>query len=119
MTTVIAVVGATVAYLWLTPFGLRGVEVSHATCKDSDSIETTSRAHWAGQLYRVRLEQPENCASAVHDVAVQRLGGHLFVRTSFSSPSGMYTACHCQHRTNLNVPDLPRQDYSIHVYSWP
>jgi hypothetical protein len=107
------------AFFWRTPFALAGVQITADVCDTSDATETTVEGNWVGPLYQVVMAQPENCAMVVDKSAVQRIGHHLFVRTTFTSPSGMYTGCHCQHRTTLGVSGLPRQAYSIHVYSWP
>lgn len=122
MTTSLALfasLGIIAAYFWLTPLALPGVHMSTGVCDESPSTETMVQSSWSGQVLQVEIDQPENCGVVLHTVSVQRLGSHLFVRTKYRSPSGMYTSCYCRHRTNLSIPGLPRQTFWAHVYSWP
>jgi hypothetical protein len=82
-------------------------------------METKVQSNWSGPIFQLAIDQPENCGVALHTASVQRIGSHLFVRTKYHSPSGMYTSCYCRHRTNLSIPGLPRQTFRAHVYSWP
>jgi hypothetical protein len=101
-----------------TPIALSGVEVASQTCDESDSIETTTMANWNGAALALTITEPENCAYSLQAANVQRIGSHLFVRTSYASPSGMATGCHCQHATTLRIQGLPRQPFQVHTYSW-
>ena len=114
-----AVFGIAAVYFWLTPLAISGVGVATDVCDQSQSLETSAHGNWVGPVYQLAIDQPENCGVALHSASVQRLGSHLFVRTKYRSPSGMYTSCHCRHRTNLSIPGLPRQAFRAHVYSWP
>jgi len=111
--------GIATAYFWFAPFALPGVEVASGVCDYSPSAETTVQSNWADPVLHLAIDQPENCGVMLRAISVQRIGGHLFVRTKYHSPSGMYTSCYCRHRTSLSIPDLPRQTYRAHVYSWP
>ena len=115
----VAALGAAVAYFWLTPLALPGVQVSTGICDQSPSTQTTVQSSWSGQVLELAIDQRENCGVALHSASVQRLGSHLFVRTRYRSPSGMYTSCYCRHRTELGIPDLPQRTFQAHVYSWP
>ena len=115
----VAVGGLATAYFALTPFALSGVQVTAGVCDESSPGGTSVKSIWAGSVYQLAIDQPENCGVALHSASVQRLGNHLFVRTKFQSPSGMYTSCYCRHRTTLGIPGLPRQAFRAHVYAWP
>jgi hypothetical protein len=108
-----------VAYFSLTPLAISGIGLETNTCDQSESLETWAQGTWVGPVFELAIDQPENCAVELQRVSVQRLGSHLFVRTKYVSPSGMYTTCHCRHRTKLRIPGLPRRDFRAHVYSWP
>lgn len=103
----------------LTPFAFSGVGLTTLPCNDSDDIETTTEANWNGASLALTITEAENCAFALRTAAVQRIGNHLFVRTSYDSPSGMMTACHCRHSATLRIPNLRQQAFQVHVYSWP
>ena len=113
------VLGMGVAYFSLTPLAIPGVVLETGVCDQSESLETSAEGAWIGPTYQLAIDQPENCAVELESASVQRLGSHLFVRTKYVSPSGMYTACYCRHLTKLRIPGLPRQDFLAHVYSWP
>ena len=117
--TSFAALGIAAAYFWLTPLALPGVQMSTGVCDYSPPSETKVQSSWSGQVLELAIDQPQNCGVALHTASVQRLGSHLFVRTKYRSPSGMYTSCYCRHRTNLSIPDLPHQTFRAHVYSWP
>jgi len=117
--TLLAALGVTAGYFSFTPLALPGVETSTGICEESPSPETKVQSNWSGPVFQVAIHQPEKCGAALHTASVQRIGSHLFVRTKYRSPSGMYTSCYCQHRTNLSIPGLPHQTLRAHVYSWP
>lgn len=116
---VAAICAIAFGYFWLTPLALPAVQVDAGVCDPAQPLDASVRGYWGGDMYRLAIDQPENCAVSIATASVQRIGDHLFVRTRFYSPSGMYTGCHCRHRMNLRIPGLPRQEYRAHVYSWP
>jgi hypothetical protein len=117
--TLAACLIAVVAYFGLTPFSLAGVQSVAGSCDTSPDANTSAHGSWSGAIFEVAISQAENCGVALHDVSVQRLGDELFVRTTYRSPSGMYTGCNCRHQTTLRIPDLAKGEYRVHVYSWP
>lgn len=107
-----------VALFRLTPFAIKGIEVSSQVCDTSDDTETVTDTNWNDAILAVTIKEAENCAYALQAATVQRIGSHLFVRTSYASPSDMLTACHCRHSTTLRIPNLKQQEFQVHVYSW-
>jgi hypothetical protein len=123
LTKIIASAGVLLISLFvffhLTPFALNGVDVAIQACAESDDIETVTEASWNGAFLDLTIMEAENCAFALREATVQRIGNHLFVRTSYDSPSGEMTACHCRHSAMLRIPNLRQQQVQVHVYSWP
>lgn len=114
-----ALVVSLLGFFHYSPFAIDGVETSSGSCDESDRIETITESSWNGAVLALTITEAENCAFALQSAVVQRIGSHLFVRTSFDSPSALATACHCRHSTTLRIPGVPRRTYQIHTYSWP
>ncbi|MDN3922867.1 hypothetical protein [Roseateles violae] len=109
-----------VFFRW-TPLALPGVEVMPEACRFEPTTAAPARGAWSGTRYELLIEQTQNCADVLDSAAVQRLGGHLFVRARYRAPGdGVATGCNCLHRSRLLIPDLPPQpqDFRIHVYGW-
>lgn len=121
MTLAIGVLVTTLAlgyvFFSLTPFALADVETSGSSCIHVPDTETHAQGSWEKGVYTIEIEQRENCAVALSGASVQRIGGHLFIRTQFSSPA-VSAGCTCRHRSSIRVRGLPEQAFKLHVYSW-
>ncbi|WP_372018047.1 hypothetical protein [Pseudoxanthomonas sp. 10H] len=115
----LALAGGALVFFRGTPLALSGVEVASDVCDASLATGTTVRSRWSGDALHLAIAQVENCGLGLESVAVQRVGGHLFVRTGYRAPEGPQPACYCTHRTTLQVRGVPVRDYRVHAYAWP
>jgi hypothetical protein len=67
----------------------------------------------------VDISEAQNCGESQQSLAVQRIGGSLFVRTTYASPSGEVAACICRQNYSVAIPDVPKQSYAVAVYNFP
>lgn len=107
-------------YFMFTPFAIEGVAVSsRPSCDDQMNGKRSVSSSWKEGALLVEVSEAKTCGLARQSVAVQRIGGRLFVRSSYASPSGELAACLCRHDFSLEVPGVPRQDYDVFVYNIP
>lgn len=67
----------------------------------------------------VEVSKPQACGETRRSAAVQRIGGRLFIRTKYSSPTDEVAACTCRQHFSLLVSGVPQRDYGITVYNLP
>jgi len=121
--TILAAVAVTlvavVAYFRFVPFAIGGVEVTTGECNYQPPMDTLAQGSWNGSMHQLAIEVPANCAASLERADVQRLGSHLFVRARFGMLDGLAAGCNCGKRLILDIPELPRRTYRVHVYTWP
>lgn len=107
-------------YFAWTPFALNNIFVTHqASCNDLEDIQTHSSSEWVQEKLVISISELQTCGLAQQSVAVQRIFGRLFVRTTYASPSGEVAACYCRQNFDLTLKDAPKQPYKVTVYNLP
>ncbi len=107
-------------YFRFTPLAIDGVTVTpRPSCDNATDTKTRSSFEWKDGMLLVDISEAKTCGLRRQSVAVQRIGGRLFVRTTYPSHDGPLAACYCRHNFSLLVPDVPEQDYGIIVYNAP
>ena len=115
-----AVLVAPLAYFSFTPLAIDGVSVTpRASCDDDFDTETHTSSRWQDGMLVVDVSEAQTCGESQQTLAVQRLGGTLFIRTTYESPTGEVAACHCRHSFSVGIPGVPRREYAIAVYNLP
>lgn len=108
------------SYFRYTPLAVDGVVVTPgSSCDGSIDAETYSSSVWRGGSLVVEVSEPQNCGLKRQSVAVQRIGGQLFIRTQYFSPTDEAASCMCRQNFSLLVPGVPERNYAITVYNRP
>lgn len=109
-----------VLYFRITPLALGDTRtVQHAVCSQPPGMATQTQTSWRGSTLVLDVEDQQNCSLSLAHTATQRIGARLFVRAAYTSPEGVATGCKCGHKFSIELPNLPKQDYTVTVYAWP